>query len=221
MPGVEPDPAAETLVGGAPVSIGVLKAALSRAPRLAAADGGADTCLRHGLRPDRVVGDMDSISAEARSALAAVTTHMPDQDSTDLDKALRTSDAPLVLGCGFLGARMDHALAALSTLARRGRPPGPRVVLLSETDCLCLLPPRASLPLRAGMRVSLWPMGPTTGTSIGLRWPIDGLRLDPAGRIATSNVATGPVRILHSGGPLVLVLDADALDAMLALDPRA
>ncbi|WP_308917037.1 thiamine diphosphokinase [Jannaschia sp. LMIT008] len=201
-----------TLVGGGPADTSALKAALSRAPRVVAADGGADACLAHGLRPAAVVGDMDSLSPAARSAFRDVLVPVAEQNSTDFAKALRHADADFVLAVGFLGGRIDHALAVFSHLAERGSG-APAVVLLSAEDCVCLAPRRLALDLAPGCRVSLWPLGRARLRSTGLRWPLDGLMLEPAGRVGTSNRATGPVT-LRCDGPCLLIVPLDALDAL-------
>ena len=162
--------------------------------------------------PEAVVGDMDSISAETRTAFASVLMPVTEQDSTDFAKALARAQAPVIVAVGFLGGRIDHALAALSHLGERAPGSAP-VVLLSDTDCVALVPERLELDLTVGTRVSLWPLGQARLTSSGLRWPLDGLVLDPAGRVGTSNEATGPVR-LTCEGPCLVILPADALDGL-------
>ena len=194
----------------------VLAEALTHAPRLVAADGGADVILAAGLRPARVVGDMDSLSDAARTAFADVLDPIAEQDSTDFAKALRSSEAPYVIAVGFIGARVDHFLACLTELARREE--SAPCVLLGEEDCVCLLPARARLTLPVGCRVSLWPLGPATARSTGLEWPLDGLDFAPTVRVGTSNRANAPdVRIDLDGGPMVLLLPADQLTAMLRM----
>ncbi|GIT90893.1 thiamine pyrophosphokinase [Jannaschia pagri] len=187
-----------------------------------AVDGGANDLLAQDIVPDRLVGDLDSASAEARTAFAEVTHHIAEQDSTDFAKALRTSEAPWVIGVGFLGRRVDHFLACLSEMARR--PACPQVILLGEVDCLCLLPRRVTLDIPIGSRVSLWPLGQARGRSLGLRWPVDGLVFEPAGQVGTSNRSVAPeVTIDMEGGPVALILASDNLEAMLhglKIDPR-
>ena len=205
---------AQTLVGGAPVAPATLAAALRWAPRLVAADGGADAVLAAGLVPDLVVGDLDSISDAARAAFADRLLHLPGQDDTDFEKALRASPASLTIAVGFLGARVDHFLACLSVLARTGAP----CLLLGAHDCVFVAPPGAplALDLAPGTRVSLWPLGPATGRGSGLRWPVDGIAMAPGDRVGTSNAATGPVRLAFDGAPMAVILPADALEAALA-----
>lgn len=189
----------------------VLEKALTRAPRAVAADGGADAALAAGIVPEAVIGDMDSISDAARHAFADRLNHVAEQDSTDFAKALRLSPARFTLAVGFLGARLDHALACLTELARNRAP----VILLDESDCVCIAPARLHLALAPGTRVSLWPLARASGRSEGLHWPIDGLVLDPLGRVGTSNRATGPVTLALDGGPVALILPSAALDPLM------
>ena len=70
-------------------------------------------------------------ASAARVAVPPERLHpIPEQDSTDFDKCLRHIAAPLVLGVGFLGGRVDHELAAFSTLVTRCDRPALRL----ETD---------------------------------------------------------------------------------------
>lgn len=196
-------PGGVTLVGGGEVSARDWSEALALAPVLVAADSGADAALAAGHVPAAVIGDFDSISDAARAAIPRTRQHpIPEQDSTDFEKCLAGISARFVLAIGFAGPRLDHALAALTALARA---PGPPALLLGAEDVAFLAPPHLSLPLPAGTRVSLWPMGEARGTSTGLRWPIDGLDFAPAGRVGTSNEATGPVTLTLDGPMLVLL----------------
>lgn len=182
-----------TLVGGGAVGEGDLQAALALAPTCVAADSGADTVLAAGIELAAVIGDMDSISAEAQSLLPADIQHkIPEQMSTDFDKALRNISAPLVIAVGFCGLRIDHQLAALHTLVMR---PDVPCLMLGAEDIIFVCPHQFDLPMAAGTRVSLFPMGPVMGRSTGLEWPIDGLEFAPDGVSGTSNRATGDLHI--------------------------
>ena len=202
-----------TLVGGGPVSQEDLCESLALAPYLVAADGGADLCLAAGVIPDLVIGDLDSVSPEALQTLGTDRiVHDPDQDTTDFEKCLARIESPLVLGLGFLGARIDHQLAAFSALVRR---PGGSVVLIGGDDICLHAPPALALDLPAGMRLSLFPLARVSGTSRGLEWPIDGPAFAADGRIGTSNRVTGAVRLSFSGAGMLLILPRAALGAVL------
>lgn len=177
-----------------------------------AADGGAASVLAAGRVPDAVIGDMDSLPAALRAQLPEAAVHpIAEQESTDFDKALRSIAAPLVLGHGFLGGRLDHQLAALTVLVRRAAQP---CVLFGEEDLTCLCPPRLGLDLPRGTRLSLFPMGEVRGASEGLRYPIDGLDFAPGLRTGTSNEALGPV-VLSITAPLMLLILPLACEAAL------
>lgn len=192
-----------TLIAGGPVLSRDIKAAMARAPLVVAADGGADRALALGVRPAAVIGDMDSISDKARGLLGDVVHEVPEQESTDFDKALRNIRAPFVLALGCLGGRVDHELAVLSVLIRRQTMP---CLLIGREDVVFAAPPRLNIAMQAGDRFSLFPMAQVTGRSDGLKWPIAGLTFAPDARGGTSNQALGPVRLeMDQPGMLVMV----------------
>lgn len=202
-----------TLIGGGAVTPGDMAEALALAPVLVAADGGADAALALGQRPDLAIGDFDSISDDARAALGPDRLcHVAEQDSTDFAKALSRITADFVIAIGFSGRRLDHTLAALNVMVRH---PAPPCVLLAAEDVAFLAPPQLTLPLTAGTRVSLFPMGPASGESTGLYWPVNGIGFAPEGRIGTSNEATGPVH-LRIDGPMLVMLPRDCLALAVA-----
>jgi len=201
------------LLGGARVAQGLLDEVLPLGGPVVAADGGAAHALARGLMPDLVIGDMDSLDPADIARIPPGRLHrIAEQDSTDFDKALRHIAAPLVLGAGFSGARADHQLGAYAVLARRADRP---CLLVGEEEVCCLAPPELALDLPAGMWFSLFPLGPVTGRSEGLRWPIEGLRFAPDGRIGTSNEVSGPVRLWMDGPRMLVIVPRAGLGAMI------
>ncbi|MDP5306032.1 thiamine diphosphokinase [Paracoccus spongiarum] len=201
-----------TVVGGGAVGPADLEVALAVAPTLVAADGGTDRALSLGHPPDWVIGDLDSISAAARRLIPVERVHhIAEQDSTDFTKCLTRIAAPFVMAVGFSGLRLDHTLAVLTTMSQVQRPP---VILLASDDLAFLAPPRMTLPLMPGTRVSLYPMGPARGVSTGLEWPIEGIEFSPGGRVGTSNMASGLVTLRIEGRMLVM-LPRDTLATVL------
>jgi thiamine pyrophosphokinase len=206
-----------TLVGGGPIPDGALEAALALAPVAVAADGGGDVVLPGGRRFAAVIGDMDSLRAPERLAAEGVPVHrLAEQDTTDLEKCLYATEAPLTLGVGFLDGRVDHHLAAMNALVRYGRK---RVILIGSRDVCFLCPPLLEMTLAPGTRVSLFPLAPATGTvSTGLRWSVAGLTLSPAGRIGTSNEALGGTVRVGFDAPVVLAILPRPLLGAVAAD---
>lgn len=209
-----------TLLGGGAAEPAQLRAALALAPVLIAADGGANMALSEGLTPDLVIGDFDSVTPEALAAIPPDRhIRVAEQDSTDFEKCLTRIAAPFILGLGFMGPRADHALAVWNAMIRH---PGQRCLLIGARDVVFVAPARISLPLQEGTRVSLFPMRQVSGSSRGLRWPIDGLDFAPDGVIGTSNAALGPVEMQFSGTGMLVILPRGCLRlAILALTGAA
>ena len=193
-----------TLVGAGRPHAPDIAASMALAPHLVAADGGANSCIAAGVEPCAVIGDLDSITDETRAALPeARIIEYADQDITDFEKCLRLIDAPFVIATGFTEGRLDHTLAVFSVLARCIGPP---TIVLGIEDLAFAAPRRLVLDLPEGTRFSLFPMAPVNGCSTGLRWPIDGLTLDPLGRLGTSNLASGRVELeFDSPGCITLI----------------
>ena len=193
-----------TLLGAATVSDAVLSESLGLAPLLVAADGAARRALQAGVMPTAVIGDLDSLDAETRARIPAERLLcIPEQDSTDFDKALRNIDAPLVLAVGFTGQRLDHELAVYNALVRHA---DRRVIVVGEQDICCHLPARLALNLAAGTRVSLFPMAQVTGRATGLRWPIETIDFAPWGRVGTSNETVACAVTFDMDGPGMLLI---------------
>lgn len=201
-----------TLAGGGRFSASLLAQARTLAPRLVAADSGADRLLALGAEPEAVIGDFDSISPKASARLAGRMHLIGEQVTTDFDKALRSIDAPFVLGLGFAGQRLDHGLAVLNTLVRH---PAKRCLILSGYDVTFLAPRSLDLSLPKGSRLSLFPMGAVQGESEGLRWPLQGLHFAPDGMIGTSNQVSGPVRLRFDADRMLVILPRSAVGAAL------
>ncbi len=94
---------------------------LPSADLLIAADGGAASLDRIGRRPDRLIGDLDSVSADLVGRIEAAGTrverHPTDKDASDTELALGAAIAAggteIVLLGALGGARLDHEVANL------------------------------------------------------------------------------------------------------------
>jgi thiamine pyrophosphokinase len=195
-----------------------------------AVDAGADWCYQAALIPDLLVGDLDSVSAATRQALAAQEVEElvfeRDKDSSDLELALgellRRGCTDLV-ATNVLGGRLDHELAALGNLSAAGQR-GLAVTVVEPSQTLIFLnSPGARSRLRIGFGseldsvgetfVSLMPWGgPATVSASGFKWALDHATLDPGSSLGLSNVPTAaePLVELHSGS-LIVVVQAPAV----------
>ncbi len=198
-----------TLVGGGELDAGLIAAAREIAPRVVAADRGADRLDGFGVPEDQVaavIGDLDSIADRARwEGGATRVLHLEEQETTDFEKCLYSTEAPLYVAVGFTGRRVDHTLAVLHALLSNS---AKRVIVLGPDDAVALVPPGGiALDLAVGARVSFFPLAPVNGVaSEGLEWPIDGLDFAPGWRIGTSNRATAARVSARFDGPPMLVM---------------
>ena len=202
-----------TLVGAGHPSVEGIDEALKLAPTLVAADGGADFAIAAGYIPTAVIGDLDSLSEQAKQAIdPTCVLEITEQESTDFEKCLARIEAPFVLAVGFDSGRLDHTLAAMSVLAREV---GPRTLLVGEEDIAFAAPNRIQLDLEPETRVSLFPMRQVTGRSEGLAWPIDGIEFAPFGAIGTSNRASGLVTLEFDRSGMIVILPRSVLNLVL------
>jgi thiamine pyrophosphokinase len=164
-----------------------------------------------------VVGDLDSGRPGTRRWLGEDRMVLvPDQDTTDLHKALayavRERGAVRVTVLAALGGRADHALENLAIVARWTE----HVAVAVREPELLAVPVTGSVELATapGQTISLLPLGRCPEvTTRGLRWELTGGSLDLLGRTSVSNVATGErVSIMTSGGALIAFLHSPVED---------
>lgn len=216
MQGPTPEPSVVTfedvlvIVGGGTLDDQLLRTLHANGARLVGADGGADRIAVAGLVPELIVGDLDSLddpeSWRGRARLLKIT----EQETTDFEKALYSTRAPVTVAMGMTGNRLDHTLAALDAMSRHAA--SRKVVLVDAHDLALALTGPFAFAVEAGERVSVHPLAPVTFKhSEGLQYPLDGLQLAPGLRTGTSNAALeGAFSITPEVGidaPWLLILD--------------
>lgn len=201
------------LVGNGPMDSAVLALVRSLYGPVIAADGGADAALSFGLPLTATIGDMDSASATDTPESYGQHIRISTQDTTDFEKCLSEINAPLIIGTGFLGGRLDHELAALNTLVKSRQ----NIVLIGEVDLVFRLPESIDMRLPVGTRISFFPMGAVCGViSKGLKWELSGLALSPNAGISTSNqIAASRLEIINPRQPLLCILPREHLPEAL------
>jgi thiamine pyrophosphokinase len=194
-----------------------LRLAAASADAVIGIDGGARSLVQLGLLPTHVTGDFDSLGPTERDELktrGAKIIPTPDQDFTDLDKALTVcfetlgASAAQVFGAG--GGRLDHLYSNLSTLLKHGRT---RDVLFVDGfgETFSLEPGGQFLlddPELVGRTLSLLALGPVRGiTTTGLRWPLTNESLAPGVRDGTLNeIVSETVEITFTSGNLLVMV---------------
>jgi thiamine pyrophosphokinase len=145
-----------------------------------AADGGTHHCLGLGIRPQVVIGDLDSVREDELEALSATGTEIiiyPERkDFTDLELALMEAQkrgANQVLLLAALGKRWDQSLANILLQAAY---PDLKISLLDDQQEIHFIRPGETLELtgQPGDTVSLIPLNGAAGgiTTHGLEYPL-------------------------------------------------
>jgi thiamine pyrophosphokinase len=172
------------------------------------ADGGANTARELGIRPDAIVGDLDSVLPETLAHFQDVPVHVDRaEDATDLEKCVAwtiAQDRDEIVITGALGQRLDHAVGNLGVLPKFHRQATIRIVDVCGT--LSYIGREVRFDANTGDVVSLIPLNRCEGiTTSGLRYALDGEALELGTREGTSNVVTStPVTIRVERGHLLL-----------------
>ncbi len=177
-----------------------------------AADSGLDTMRRWNMRPQLVVGDMDSLSdADLLLEYAEVERHPVHKDLTDTElglSALRDRGFERIVVAGGGGGRIDHLLAIFALFNRIDGPDE----WLTNNERLIRITECTSFTVRTGDTVSVFPLagGGHSMKSTGLEWPLDDLDWNP-GDFGVSNVAVCPHITIKPGEfPLVVIVPLEA-----------
>lgn len=204
------------LVGAAPVAgtEPLVKRLSSRVDFVLAVDGGAAVCLRAGVDPDLVLGDLDSLEEslareiEARGTVLEVFAR--DKDVTDLDLAVnaaRARGASRLIVTGAYSGRLDHTLAAIGSLQRAA---DMHPVVLEPGFSAWLLRPGHRHSVALGGRdavVSLVALEPGSRvTCSGVKWPLNDAPIEPLSSLGVSNVIVTDIAtvVVESGTVLAI-----------------
>ena len=168
--------------------------------------------------PDRVVGDMDSISPSVRAmyecedGVCVFDDQSTDQETTDFVKCLRAivKHAPhieRVFVLGALNGRLDHVLYNLKTLFEF---PNLQVVLIGDDSSARALPVGETVIRRderyESIQCGLIPLqGDAHVTTRGLRWDLnnDVMSFGAGGLISTSNQFASDEVVVRTDAPLL------------------
>ena len=202
------------LANGTPPSRALAQKLAASHEALIATDGAAHQAAALEIAPDIICGDFDSVEmAEAKRALPqAEWVPTPDQDKTDLEKAILLALSRGATEINILGAnggRIDHTLANFALLLRYHRQIFLRIVedgaeawAVSGAQSV---PGVSIFATRPGDTVSLIsPDGAARVSVSGVRWPLTDFPL-PVGSLGVSNEATGEQATVTASGGAILV----------------
>lgn len=153
---------------------------LRKATTVIACDGAVKALHETGIRPDAIVGDLDSIPADLRERYAGQIHQVKDQEINDLTKSVRFAQAQghqEILILGATGLREDHTLGNISLLMDYASL-FKRVEMLSDYGLFTPILETTTLASYPGQQVSIFVLHPEGEISTeGLRWPIQRRKL--------------------------------------------
>jgi len=218
--------------GGACPSARIIKHLIdteAKNPLLIAADSGLLAIEGAGLKPDWIIGDMDSLDTAARLDAYPpdrVIRYDFDKDFTDTELAFshaveKGCDDIWIIGGG--GGRIDHLFGIRSMFEREIFPSR---WITDNADMLCIKADNRELEpsvqraensffysIEKGSVVSVFPLGnsPWEAESTGLKWPLAGLPWE-RGFFGLSNIAVdGKFSIEVKKGRFMVILPVEEI----------
>ena len=152
---------------------------LHTAKRIICCDGSVIDLLKAGLKPDYIVGDLDSLSEELKEHYKDILQYNPDQETNDLSKAVKFCTENRwkeITILGATGKREDHSLGNISLLADYTKTA--QVQLLTDYGVFVPILSSTCFESFKGQQVSIFSLTPETLiTTQNLRYPIHKRRL--------------------------------------------
>lgn len=200
------------VLGGDAPGAPLLARCAAQADLTIAADKGLEAFLAAGVQPDLLLGDMDSVSADAlaRTQTGTEMERLPcEKDDTDGGHAMQVAlarGATEITVLGALGGRMDHALANLMLL-KRAHEGGAFAQILDERTRIVRIDGEIALRGAKGDTFSLIPIGEVRGVTLSGCYyhSQEALCFDFVHPLGISNVVTeDEARITVQEGDLLL-----------------
>lgn len=196
------------IANGEPPRKQLLVALAKQAQVIVCADGGANAALRFGIQPHAIVGDMDSIHAQALVRFRNVTiVEDHDDNTTDLEKAIQwviRQKIQHITVVAATGRRLDHSIGNLGVLVKFHT--DAHITMVDDFGELLFVGSELRFEAAKGTTISLIPLTRCEGiTTVGLQYGLKDESLELGVREGTSNrVIASPVVITVRSGSLLL-----------------
>ena len=144
-------------------------------------DGAADALLRHGMIPDFIVGDLDSVSPETKARFPERLFHESEQETCDLAKCFRFAARRNITITHLLGAsgkREDHLLGNLAQFAEFSKL-FPAMQLVTDYGFFMAVNRNAAFAdVPIGTQLSFFSFDPAQKISVtGVQYPLEEMQL--------------------------------------------
>ncbi len=178
--------------------------------KLICADGGANSAGRMGIKPDYIVGDLDSIEDKFLKLFrkSSIIKKIKRQNDTDVEKCIKFAlqkgfkEAVLI---GVTGDRLDHTFCNLGIVLKFFD--RIKLKIIAENSFLAAYTGKVELNAEINETISLYGFNKKTKiTSIGLKYPLHNTALPFGTRESTSNMAVSKKISLNIKGGLIFVV---------------
>lgn len=191
----------------------VLDQAPESSDLIIAADGGYDSLVKAGLKPDLIIGDMDSIKSQKTLHGVEVISFPVKKDETDMhlgyiEGAKRGYTDFVILG--GTGGREDHTFANYSLLLYIKERGHSAILVGRESNATVIKNEAAVFRAKIGKRISVFAFGSKAeGVFIeGLLYSASGVTLTPAFPLGVSNSFVGTDGRIHvENGALLIIFE--------------
>ena len=175
------------------------------------ADGGANKIINLNVTPNAIIGDFDSITKKLLNKYTnCEIVHIPDQNSTDLEKALQhaiTFQPKNIYIFGAIGSRIDHTLTNLNMLKKFHK--YFNIEIISNKAKLIYINRSVKLKLPNCSVVSLFPIGLVKKITLkGFKFPLKNEDLEFGVRDGQSNLTIdNEQEIIFEQGELLVTIN--------------
>lgn len=176
-------------------------------------DGALSVLERHGIIPDVVIGDLDSVCARALSRFKGIVVKDGDQQTNDLTKAVKyvAKNFPdqrqihIIAGTGRSEA---HTVGNVSLLMEYAREyPQVEMDMVSDYSTIFALTDSETLHIGAGRRISIFsPDSSLRIKSSGLHWKTDDVIFDNWWKATLNRADEDTVKLEFNHKSLALII---------------
>lgn len=167
-----------------------------------AVDGGANYCRKLRIKPNIIIGDMDSISKKTKKYFSKIKTiKIIDQETTDLEKALKylkklKNITNINIFCAASLNRVDHFLSNIYSC-------GNNTQIIDKNFIIKFIDHNIMLKNLKNKTVSMFPVEHCTSLKlIGFQWPMNHKKY------SISNIIKhDPAYIKIKKGKLILIIN--------------
>lgn len=196
------------IANGIQPNISLVKKIVSTVDYIICADGGANHALKMRIKPDVIIGDIDSITPKTKNFYQNVPIIFAgDRDSTDLEKAIKfcvERNIKIIDIIGATGDRIDHTIGNLGCFKKFGKKVNLKII--DPAGELFLVRKNIKLNTIVRKNISLIPLDRCEGvTTINLQYTLKNDTLELGVREGTSNKSTSDyIKVSIKSGTLLL-----------------